>query len=46
MDNSSQINRNNKHKDYNNFRNYIYDKRDNNEMTMDKKYDFLFENNM
>lgn len=46
MDNSPQINRNNKHKDYNNFRNYIYDKRDNNEMTMDKKYDFLFENNM
>ena len=46
MDNSSQINRNNKYKDYNNFRNYIYDKRDNNEMTMDKKYDFLFENNM
>ena len=46
INNSSQINRNNKHKDYNNFRNYIYDKRDNNEMTMDKKYDFLFENNM
>ena len=46
INNSSQINRNNKHKDYNNFRDYIYDKRDNNEMTMDKKYDFLFENNM
>ena len=46
INNSSQINRNNKHKDYNNFRNYIYDKRDNNEMTMDKKYDFLFENKM
>jgi chromosome segregation ATPase len=46
INNSSQINRNNKHKDYNNFRDYIYDKKDNNEMTMDKKYDFLFENNM
>ena len=30
---------------YNNFRNYIYDTKDNEEITMDKKYDFLYEKN-
>ena len=30
---------------YNNFRNYIYDIKDNEEITMDKKYDFLYEKN-
>ena len=46
INNTSQNDRNEKPKYYNNFRNYIYDKKDNKEMTMDKKYDFLFENNM
>ena len=30
---------------YNNFRNYIYDTKDDEEITMDKKYDFLYEKN-
>ena len=47
---SSQINNNYneneiKTKKYNNFRNYIYDTKDNEEITMDKKYDFLYEKN-
>ena len=31
-------------KEYSNYRNYIYDTRGNERMTMDKKYDFLFDN--
>ena len=31
-------------KEYNNYRNYIYDTKGNEGMTMDKKYDFLFDN--
>jgi hypothetical protein len=47
---SSQINNNYneneiKTEKYNNFRNYIYDTKDNEEITMDKKYDFLYEKN-
>ena len=47
---SSQINNNYneneiKTEKYNNFRNYIYDTKDNEEITMDEKYDFLYEKN-
>ena len=36
---------NEKPKEYNNYRNYIYDTKGSEGMTMDKKYDFLFDNN-
>ena len=45
INNSSEINNeNNERSIENTFRNYINDNKDNEEITMDKKYDFLFKN--
>ena len=47
INNPSHFNDNKKiemFKEKNNFRNYIYENKDNEEITMDKKYDFLFKN--